>query len=103
VLAVSKPIESCCSRGEKSPGIQFKQENNMKHITALLALTLAIFLSAGLATDAEAKDLNFGWPGESSWTTLPFKVGADKGFFEREGLEVRFITFRGTNLMVSAP
>ena len=32
----------------------------------------------------------------------PYKVAAEKGLFEKEGLEVRMITFRGTNLMLAA-
>jgi NitT/TauT family transport system substrate-binding protein len=37
-----------------------------------------------------------------SWSTLPYIVAGERGFFEKEGLKVRLITFRGTNLMLTA-
>jgi NitT/TauT family transport system substrate-binding protein len=46
--------------------------------------------------------LNLGWSGPGSWTTLPYIVANERGFFEKEGLKVRLITFRGTNLMLTA-
>lgn len=46
--------------------------------------------------------INVGWTSESSWTAIPFLVARDKGFFEKEGLDVRLITMRGTTLMLSA-
>ena len=55
-----------------------------------------------MATDVAAKDINLGWSGQGSWSTLPFIVADEKGFFEKEGLKVRLITFRGTNLMLTA-
>ena len=55
-----------------------------------------------LLSPAYARDLYYGWPGQGSWTTLPFVVANDKGFFEREGLKVKMIAFRGTNLMLAA-
>ena len=50
----------------------------------------------------DAKDINFGWPSGEGWSSQPYKVATEKGFFEREGLKVRMITFRGTNLMLAA-
>jgi NitT/TauT family transport system substrate-binding protein len=51
---------------------------------------------------AAAKDINFGWPSGEGWSSQPYKVAIDKGFFEKEGLHVRMIRFRGTNLMLAA-
>ena len=65
----------------------------------------AIFLAV-LATSAvfaaESKVLNIGWTGGSAWTALPDRIAAERGFFEKEGLRVRYIQFQGTNLMLSA-
>jgi len=52
--------------------------------------------------DGGAKDINLGWSGQGSWSTLPYIVANERGFFEKEGLKVRLITFRGTNLMLTA-
>jgi ABC-type nitrate/sulfonate/bicarbonate transport system substrate-binding protein len=60
---------------------------------------LLIFLVTG---PVQAKDVNLGWSGIGSWTTLPYVVANEKGFFEEEGLKVQLITFRGTNLMLTA-
>lgn len=65
-------------------------------------LLRALFLIAFLAQRGEAKDINFGWPSGEGWSSQPYKVALEKGFFEREGLKVRMITFRGTNLMLAA-
>src|ERR1043166_193389 len=51
---------------------------------------------------AEPKVLNIGWTSGSNWTALPYRVAAERGFFEKEGLRVRYITFQGTNLMLTA-
>ncbi|MET0583452.1 MAG: ABC transporter substrate-binding protein, partial [Candidatus Binatia bacterium] len=51
---------------------------------------------------AESKVLNIGWTGGSAWTALPDRIAAERGFFEKEGLRVRYIQFQGTNLMLSA-
>jgi ABC-type nitrate/sulfonate/bicarbonate transport system substrate-binding protein len=74
----------------------------MKPRIALVELALSVFLSLILATDAGAKDINLGWSGQGSWSTLPYIVAGEKGFFDKEGLKVRLITFRGTNLMLTA-
>jgi ABC-type nitrate/sulfonate/bicarbonate transport system substrate-binding protein len=65
-------------------------------IFAALALMLALFSSA------HARDLYYGWPGQGSWTTLPFIVANEKGLFDREAVKVKMIAFRGTNLMLAA-
>jgi ABC-type nitrate/sulfonate/bicarbonate transport system substrate-binding protein len=68
----------------------------------LIALILGFLISLGPVANGEPKDINLGWSGQGSWTTLPYVVATEKGFFEKEGLKVRLITFRGTNLMLTA-
>lgn len=72
----------------------------MKSVTLYAAAIVILFLV--VAANARAKDLNYGWPGQGGWSTLPFIVGAEKGLFEKEGLKVRMIAFRGTNVMLAA-
>jgi len=74
----------------------------MKHRVALVQIALAVSFYLILATDLGAKDINLGWSGQGSWSTLPYIVATERGFFEKEGLKVRLITFRGTNLMLTA-
>src|SRR5215831_7262544 len=74
----------------------------MKHRVALVEIALAVSFSLIVATDLSAKDINLGWSGQGSWSTLPYIVAGERGFFEKEGLRVRLITFRGTNLMLTA-
>jgi NitT/TauT family transport system substrate-binding protein len=59
-------------------------------------------LACLIAGPVEAKDINLGWSGIGSWTTLPYVVAKEKGFFDKETLKVQLITFRGTNLMLTA-
>lgn len=65
-----------------------------------LILLVAMFVAQ--TYDGDAKDINFGWPSGEGWSSQPYKVATEKGFFEKEGLKVRMITFRGTNLMLAA-
>jgi len=51
---------------------------------------------------AEQRVINIGWTGGSGWTALPDRIANERGFFEKEGLRVRYIQFQGTNLMLSA-
>jgi NitT/TauT family transport system substrate-binding protein len=74
----------------------------MKRRILVIQLTLFLLLFAISTAPARAKDLNYGWPGPGSWTTLPFVVANERGLFEKEGLKVRMISFRGTNLMLAA-
>ena len=67
----------------------------------VLALLFAL-LQAVIANAAEPKVLNIGWTGGTAWTALPDRIATERGFFEKEGLRVRFIQFQGTNLMLSA-
>jgi len=74
----------------------------MKHRVAVVQLALTFLLSLIVSFNTEAKDINLGWSGQGSWSTLPYIVAGERGFFEKEGLKVRLITFRGTNLMLTA-
>jgi ABC-type nitrate/sulfonate/bicarbonate transport system substrate-binding protein len=69
--------------------------------STVLALVFALF-QAFVANAAEPRVLNIGWTGGSAWTALPDRIAAERGFFEKEGLKVRYIQFQGTNLMLSA-
>lgn len=71
--------------------------------TCAIALALVSFaVRAPIAATAETKVLNIGWTGGTAWTALPDRIAAERGFFEKEGLKVRYIQFQGTNLMLSA-
>ena len=72
------------------------------HVISLLVLTLFITGSARATSAAEPTVVNIGWTGGSGWTALPDRVASERGFFEKEGLRVRYIQFQGTNLMLSA-
>lgn len=74
----------------------------MKIRIRAITLALALAVSLAIGAPAHAKDINYGWPGPGSWTTLPFVVAGERGFFEKEGVKVRMISFRGTNLMLAA-
>jgi len=74
----------------------------MRKVSVFSKVTLTILLCFALAPVAQAKDVNLGWSGIGSWTTLPYVVANEKGFFDKEGLKVQLITFRGTNLMLTA-
>ena len=74
------------------------------NLRALIFVLLALF-AAGRATTtsaAEPRTLNIGWTGGAAWTALPDRVAMERGFFDKEGLRVRYIQFQGTNLMLSA-
>lgn len=66
------------------------------------AIGLCVGLTLGIPAGGHGKDINLGWSGIGSWTTLPYVVANERGYFSREGLNVRLITFRGTNLMLTA-
>jgi NitT/TauT family transport system substrate-binding protein len=51
---------------------------------------------------AEPKVISIGWTSGANWTSLPFRVAVERGFWEKEGLKARFIQFQGTNLMLTA-
>ena len=76
----------------------------MKSKAILLLSVFFIFAGASgsVVNAAEPKLLNIGWTGGSSWSALPDRTAGERGFFEKEGLRVRYIQFQGTNLMLSA-
>ena len=77
----------------------------MKAKIECAALSFLILFTASwtsFAVAAEPKIVNIGWTGGSSWTALPDRVASERGFYEKEGLRVRYIQFQGTNLMLSA-
>ena len=78
----------------------------MKLYPRFIIRSVAAFLyfAAALApaNGAELKAINIGWTGGSAWTALPDRIASERGFFEKEGLRVRYIQFQGTNLMLSA-
>ena len=63
---------------------------------------LWVLSRAAFAVSAEPKLLNIGWTGGSAWTALPDRIAMERGFYEKEGVRVRYIQFQGTNLMLSA-
>jgi len=67
-----------------------------------LAIFATVLMTACRVSDSDAKDINFGWPSGEGWSSQPFKAAMEKGFFEKEGLKLRMITFRRTNLMLAA-
>ena len=71
-------------------------------IQRIVGASLLVGFLLALPIAAQSKDINIGWSGIGSWTTLPYVVANEKGFFDREGLKVQLITFRGTNLMLTA-
>ena len=74
----------------------------MRRVKVFSSVIVVFLLCFIFAVEAQTKDINLGWSGQGSWTTLPYVVAKEKGFFEREGLNVQLITFRGTNLMLTA-
>lgn len=76
----------------------------MKPAQRVVIFVLLVLLAPGPtpASAAESKVIHIGWTGGSGWTALPDRVAAERGFFDKEGLKVRYIQFQGTNLMLSA-
>jgi NitT/TauT family transport system substrate-binding protein len=72
------------------------------HVISLVVLTLFSTGSVPPTKAAEPKVVNIGWTGGSGWSALPDRVASERGFFEKEGIRVRYIQFQGTNLMLSA-
>src|SRR3989304_1200267 len=70
--------------------------------TGFTAIILLIAFWNSLAGAGEPKTINVGWTGGSAWTALPDRIASERGFFEKEGLRVRYIQFQGTNLMLGA-
>jgi NitT/TauT family transport system substrate-binding protein len=79
--------------------MQIYWKTQSRHVFSIIA-TVALLFCLAWSRHGAAETINIAWTGEY-WSTLPFRVAADKGFFEREGLQVRFITMR-TGLMSHA-
>ena len=74
----------------------------MKRRVTIAELMIFVLLTLLAGSEGSARDLNIGWPGSGSWTTLPYIVAAEKEFFQKEDLRVRMITFRGINVLMAA-
>ena len=79
--------------------MQISGTKKSARMLAVIAVVAMLFGPARIST-ARAETISIGWTGEY-WSTLPFRVAADKGFFEREGLQARLITMR-TSLITPA-
>lgn len=73
--------------------MQTSHEKQGARIVVSIAVLAAAFFSSAWISRARSETINIGWTGDY-WSTLPFRVAADKGFFEKEGLQARFITMR---------
>ena len=69
-----------------------RRKGNATTLSVIAVCAAMLFGPAQIST-AKAETINIGWTGDY-WSTLPFRVAADKGFFEREGLQARLITMR---------
>ena len=74
----------------------------MKRTKRIAPCFAAIMLTLLVSSRSHSRDIYYGWPGQGSWTTLPFVVATETGLFEKEGVRVKMIAFRGTNLMMAA-
>ena len=64
-------------------------------IVSVRRLILMLVILVAQVHVGDAKEINCGWPSGEGWSSQPYKVATEKGFFEREGLKVRMITFAG--------
>ena len=72
------------------------------HVLGYILCLVLIGFRVSEVPAAEPKVISIGWTSGSNWTSLPFRVAAERGFWEKEGLRARFIQFQGTNLMLTA-
>lgn len=70
-----------------------KKEEGASTFPVIAIVATVLFFASTWVKTATAETINIAWTGEY-WSTLPIRVAADKGFFEREGLQVRLITMR---------
>jgi hypothetical protein len=59
--------------------------NRTRKIVLFYTLILTTLFCFTFGTGIHAKDINLGWSDGGSWTTLPYIVAKEKGFFERKG------------------
>ena len=81
--------------------MQMQRQKPSGRRLAVFALVVVFNLGPGWSNAATPEVINIAWTGEY-WSTLPFRVAADKGFFERENLHARFINFQSTQLITNA-
>ena len=81
--------------------MQMQRQKPSGRRLAVFALVVVFNLGPGWSNAATPEVINIAWTGEY-WSTLPFRVAADKGFFERENLQARFINFQSTQLITNA-
>lgn len=55
----------------------------------LIVLFVGVWLASAMG--AEQRVINIGWTGGSNWTALPDRIASERGFYEKEGLRVRYI------------
>ena len=63
----------------------------MKRIIALLLVAAGALMAGG----ADAESLRVGTPAGANFTFLPARIGADRGAFKAEGLDVEVTDFGG--------
>lgn len=73
--------------------MRLNRTNESGNVLSVIAVVAAMLFAPAWIRATQAETINIGWTGEY-WSTLPFRVAADKGFFEREGLQARLITMR---------
>src|SRR6476661_8258118 len=88
-------------RPDKSKTFAMLKKSSHAPCIRVAAIFLAVLATSAVFA-AELKAINIGWTGGSAWTALPDRIASERGFFEKEGLRVRYIQFQGTNLMLSA-
>ena len=81
--------------------MQFNRYETSEDKLLSFALVAAIVLCLACNSTARSEVVNMAWTGEY-WSTLPFRVAADKGFFEREGVQTRFINIQATQVITNA-
>jgi len=70
----------------------------MKHRIAVIGLALAVLLSLIVAFNTNAKDINLGWSGQGSWSTLPYIVAGERGLFLKLRIYVKKGSVSETNI-----
>jgi ABC-type nitrate/sulfonate/bicarbonate transport system substrate-binding protein len=78
-----------------------RRDKTIRRTLAGIAMIAVFLLAPGWSHAATPEVINIAWTGEY-WSTLPFRVAADKGFFDRENLHARFINFQSTQLITAA-